>query len=152
MALLAVEVKLTVPVLCKPLSLTSTPSPTHVPLTRLAYRRNGRAPRAQPAVAPVPATKALQLPSQMGQGSKIIVSNLPPDVTENQIRELFFTTVGHVTRVILSYDSRGASKGTAQVEFKRNEDATKAFQQYNKVTFYALLNRRLIRFRTGRSK
>ncbi|KNZ63861.1 uncharacterized protein VP01_1090g3 [Puccinia sorghi] len=114
--------------------------------------RNGRAPRAQPAVAPVPATKALQLPPQMGQGSKIIVSNLPPDVTENQIRELFFTTVGHVTRVILSYDSRGASKGTAQVEFKRNEDATKAFQQYNKVTFYALLNRRLIRFRTGRSK
>jgi len=51
--------------------------------------RNGRAPRAQPAVAPVPATK-LQLPPQMGQGSKIIVSNLPPDVTENQIRELFF--------------------------------------------------------------
>ena len=88
----------------------------------------------------------------MGQGSKIIVSNLPPDVTENQIRELFFTTVGHVTRVILSYDSRGASKGTAQVEFKRNEDATKAFQQYNKVTFYALLNRGLIRSRTRRLK
>jgi RNA recognition motif-containing protein len=74
----------------------------------------------------------------MGQGSKIIVSNLPSDVTENQIRELFNTTVGHVTRVTLSYDNRGASKGIAQVEFKRNEDATKAFQQYNKVTFIPL--------------
>ncbi|OAV95447.1 hypothetical protein PTTG_04640 [Puccinia triticina 1-1 BBBD Race 1] len=94
--------------------------------------RNGRTPRAQPAVAPVPVAKSLQLPPQMGQGSKIIVSNLPPDVTENQIRELFYTTVGQVTRVTLSYDSRGASKGIAQVEFKRNEDATKAFQQYNK--------------------
>lgn len=69
----------------------------------------------------------------MGQGSKIIVSNLPTDVTENQIRELFSTTVGPVVKVALSYDNRAQSKGTAQVEFKRNDDATKAFQQYNKV-------------------
>jgi hypothetical protein len=34
---------------------------------------------------------------------------------------------------LLSYNSRGASKGTAQVEFRRNKDSTKAFQQYNKV-------------------
>ncbi|MBW0460496.1 hypothetical protein O181_000211 [Austropuccinia psidii MF-1] len=87
--------------------------------------------RAQPSSAPLPA-KTLQLPPQMGQGSKIIVSNLPADVTENQIRELFYTTVGPVTRVTLSYDNRGVSKGTAQVEFKRNDDATLAFQQYNK--------------------
>lgn len=94
--------------------------------------RHARPVRSQPAVAPIPASKALQLPPQMGQGSKIIVSNLPSDVTENQIRELFYTTVGQVTRVTLSYDSRGTSKGTAQVEFRRNDDATKAFQQYNK--------------------
>lgn len=74
-----------------------------------------------------------QLPQQTGQGSKIIVSNLPPDVTEPQIRELFASTVGQVTKVALSFDARGTSKGVAQVEFKRNEDATKAFQQYNKV-------------------
>jgi THO complex subunit 4 len=96
----------------------------------------------------VPAAKALQLPPQIGQGSKIIVSNLPPDVTENQIRELFYTTVGQVTRVILSYDSRGASKGTAQVEFKRNEDATKAFQQYNKVKAQFLPSQPPCLFRT----
>ncbi|KAI7944493.1 hypothetical protein MJO28_010188 [Puccinia striiformis f. sp. tritici] len=94
--------------------------------------RNGRPPRAQPTVVPVPTAKSLQLPPQMGPGSKIIVSNLPSDVTENQIRELFSTTVGPVTKVTLSYDNRGTSKGTAQVEFRKNEDSTKAFQQYNK--------------------
>ncbi|KAH9823924.1 hypothetical protein DFH28DRAFT_1077794 [Melampsora americana] len=95
--------------------------------------RHGRTTaRPQPVAVAPPAAKILQLPAQMGQGSKIIVSNLPTDVTENQIRELFSTTVGPVMRVALSYDNRGQSKGTAQVEFKRNDDATKAFQQYNK--------------------
>ncbi|KAG0144764.1 hypothetical protein CROQUDRAFT_79602 [Cronartium quercuum f. sp. fusiforme G11] len=95
--------------------------------------RNARTTaRPQPVVVAPPASKALQLPPQMGQGSKIIVSNLPTDVTENQIRELFSTTVGPVIKVALSYDNRAQSKGTAQVEFKRNDDATKAFQQYNK--------------------
>ncbi|KAI8449097.1 hypothetical protein BY996DRAFT_8410869 [Phakopsora pachyrhizi] len=81
------------------------------------------------AAAPV---KSLHLPPQMGQGSKIIVFNLPSDVTKSQIWELFLTTVGPVNRVGLSYDNRGVSKGTAQVEFKQNNDATKTFQQYNK--------------------
>ncbi|EGG09296.1 uncharacterized protein MELLADRAFT_71269 [Melampsora larici-populina 98AG31] len=95
--------------------------------------RHGRTTtRPQPVAMAAPAAKILQLPAQMGQGSKIIVSNLPTDVTENQIRELFSTTVGPVMKVALSYDNRGQSKGTAQVEFKRNDDATKAFQQYNK--------------------
>lgn len=95
--------------------------------------RHGRTTaRPQPVAMVPPAAKMLQLPAQMGQGSKIIVSNLPTDVTENQIRELFSTTVGPVIKVALSYDNRGQSKGTAQVEFKRNDDATKAFQQYNK--------------------
>ncbi|CAH7666957.1 hypothetical protein PPACK8108_LOCUS1323 [Phakopsora pachyrhizi] len=81
------------------------------------------------AAAPV---KSLHLLPQMGQGSKIIVSNLLSDVTKNQIWELFWTTVGPVNRVVLSYDNRGVLKGTAQVEFKQNNDSTKAFQQYNK--------------------
>ncbi|CAH7675500.1 hypothetical protein PPACK8108_LOCUS10519 [Phakopsora pachyrhizi] len=94
--------------------------------------RNPRAARGHATAVAAAPVKSLQLPPQMGQGSKIIVSNLPSDVTENQIRELFSTTVGPVNRVALSYDNRGVSKGTAQVEFKRNDDATKAFQQYNK--------------------
>lgn len=99
-------------------------------------------PRTQSAPAPGAAAKTAatlqqQLPQQTGQGSKIIVSNLPLDVTEPQIRELFASTVGPVTRVALSFDARGQSKGTAQVEFKKNDDATKAFQQYNKASRFA---------------
>ncbi|KAI8457151.1 hypothetical protein BY996DRAFT_8434362 [Phakopsora pachyrhizi] len=99
-------------------------------------RRGGKAhggtgPIHATAVAAAP-VKSLHLPPQMGQGSKIIVSNLPSDVTKNQIWELFQTTVGPVNQVALSYDNRGVSKGTAQVEFKQNNDSTKAFQQYKK--------------------
>ncbi|POW14028.1 hypothetical protein PSTT_03261 [Puccinia striiformis] len=65
-------------------------------------------------------------------GTGPVRNGRPPHVTENQIRELFSTTVGPVTKVTLSYDNRGTSKGTAQVEFRKNEDSTKAFQQYNK--------------------
>ncbi|CAH7683698.1 hypothetical protein PPACK8108_LOCUS17364 [Phakopsora pachyrhizi] len=81
---------------------------------------SGTGPIRDTAVAAAP-VKSLHLPPQMGQGSKIKVSNLPSD-----------TTVGPVNWVALSYDNRGVSKGTTQVEFKQNNDATKVFQQYNK--------------------
>lgn len=100
---------------------------------RPAAPRTQSAPVAGALTGAAP-TLQQQLPQQTGQGSKIIVSNLPTDVTEPQIRELFASTVGPVTKVALSFDARGASKGVAQVEFKKNEDATKAFQQYNKAS------------------
>ncbi|OBZ67955.1 mRNA export protein mlo3 [Grifola frondosa] len=62
---------------------------------------------------------------------KIIVSNLPPDVNELQVKELFHTTVGPLKDVTLHYDSQGRSKGVAAVHFQRRGDGTKAFQQYN---------------------
>lgn len=92
----------------------------------------------------------------MADGSKIIVSNLPTDVTENQIRvrtthllfdiarheanqyftlqsqqDLFTQTVGPVTRVSLSYDKNGKSTGSAAIDFKRPTDAQNAFNSYN---------------------
>ncbi|CAH7668841.1 hypothetical protein BY996DRAFT_8410902 [Phakopsora pachyrhizi] len=81
---------------------------------------SGTGPIHATAVAAAP-VKSFQLPPQMSQESKIIVSNLPSGVTKNQIQELFSTTVGPVNQVALSYDNRGVLKGTAQ-----------AFQQYNK--------------------
>ncbi|KAI8443060.1 hypothetical protein BY996DRAFT_6436116 [Phakopsora pachyrhizi] len=81
--------------------------------------QNPQAARSHATAVAAAPVKSLHLPPQMGQGSKIIISNLPSDVTKNQIWEL--------------YDNRGVSKGTAQVEFKQNNDSTKAFQQYNKV-------------------
>ncbi|TBU34336.1 hypothetical protein BD311DRAFT_711437 [Dichomitus squalens] len=90
---------------------------------------------------PAPATRARAVPASNGAktvpptasqpADKIIVSNLPPDVNEAQVKELFTATVGPLKDVTLHYDSQGRSKGVAAVHFSRRGDGTKAFQQYN---------------------
>jgi THO complex subunit 4 len=62
---------------------------------------------------------------------KIVVSNLPPDVNEAQVKELFQTTVGPLREVNLHYDANGRSKGVASVVFQKKGDGNKAYQQYN---------------------
>ncbi|KAF7797331.1 hypothetical protein EIP86_008526 [Pleurotus ostreatoroseus] len=89
---------------------------------------NSPATRARVAAA-TNGTKPAPTTSQ--PADKIIVSNLPTDVNEAQVRELFATTVGPVRDVTLHYDNRGISKGVASVHFTRKGDGTKAFQQYN---------------------
>ncbi|OCH86326.1 hypothetical protein OBBRIDRAFT_838247 [Obba rivulosa] len=96
-------------------------SPTAAPATRAraaAAVNGGKAAPAAGATAQQPA-------------DKIIVSNLPPDVNELQVKELFHTTVGPLRDVTLHYDAQGRSKGVAAVHFQRRGDGTKAFQQYN---------------------
>ncbi|GAA5893050.1 hypothetical protein JCM6882_006925 [Rhodosporidiobolus microsporus] len=90
-----------------------------------AAAAGGAAPVAAKAAAPV-AAKTVHV------GDKVIVSNLPEDVNEQQIRELFTSTVGPVRRVELSYNPQGKSKGIATVLFNKAESATKAYEQYNK--------------------
>ncbi|GAA5880744.1 hypothetical protein JCM5296_000399 [Sporobolomyces johnsonii] len=85
---------------------------------------------AAPAAPAVPAAQAAA--ANVHVGDKIIVSNLPDDVNEVQIKELFTTTVGPVRTVSLSYNAQGKSKGIATVGFNRAEHATSAYQQYNK--------------------
>ncbi|CEH18263.1 rna annealing factor [Ceraceosorus bombacis] len=63
--------------------------------------------------------------------SKIIVSNLPVDVTEPQVKELFSTSIGPLRRVQMSFRANGQSTGTVTVEFQRPDDANRAYQQYN---------------------
>jgi len=75
------------------------------------------------ALAPTPAAQP--------DATKIIVSNLPTDVNEAQIRELFVSTVGPLREVNLHYDAKGNSKGTASAIFTRKGDGNKAFSQYN---------------------
>ncbi|KAI0250700.1 hypothetical protein BJV78DRAFT_1218167 [Lactifluus subvellereus] len=62
---------------------------------------------------------------------KIVVSNLPSDVNEAQVKELFQTTVGQLREVNLHYDANGRSKGVASVVFQKKGDGNKAYQQYN---------------------
>ncbi|KAL1743529.1 hypothetical protein HDZ31DRAFT_40692 [Schizophyllum fasciatum] len=81
-------------------------------------------PRA-PAVTARPAVPSTQ-PSD-----KIIVSNLPYDVNEAAVKELFASTVGPLRSVMIHYDAAGKSKGIAVVNFQRAGDGNKAYQQYN---------------------
>lgn len=66
-----------------------------------------------------------------GGGSKIILSNLPLDVTEAQVKELFATTIGPLRKVAMSYRATGQSTGVCTVEFQRADDAGRAYTQYN---------------------
>ncbi|RDX43105.1 hypothetical protein OH76DRAFT_1361583 [Lentinus brumalis] len=106
-----------------------------------ARRNTGKAQVLGTAGTP-PATRARAVPASNGAktvaatatqqpADKIIVSNLPPDVNETQVKELFHTTVGPLKDVTLHYDAQGRSKGVAAVHFQRRGDGTKAFQQYN---------------------
>ncbi|KAF8888552.1 hypothetical protein BD779DRAFT_1523636 [Infundibulicybe gibba] len=87
-------------------------------------------PVARARAAATPAQKAVVTPASQPT-DKIIVSNLPQDVNELQIKELFRTTVGPLREVTLHYDSAGRSKGVAAVHFQHKGDGTKAYQQYN---------------------
>ncbi|KAF8155729.1 hypothetical protein B0H34DRAFT_714631 [Crassisporium funariophilum] len=91
----------------------------------------------KPVVTPVQRARATAAPTTEGgrvvaHGSeKIIVSNLPGDVNEAQIKELFKETVGPLKDITLHYDAGGRSKGVATVAFVKKGDGTKAFQLYN---------------------
>ncbi|KAI5450472.1 RNA-binding RNA annealing protein [Naganishia albida] len=107
-------------------------------------RRGGAAAAAAPGGAraryagAVPATRGAQQQAAVAplnqatkDSLKIIISNLPMDVDEAAVRELFHKTCGPVKSCSLAYDSKGKSKGVADVVFVRRGDAQKAFDQYN---------------------
>nr|ODN91862.1 THO complex subunit 4 [Cryptococcus depauperatus CBS 7841] len=62
---------------------------------------------------------------------KIIISNLPGDVTEPAVRDLMQSTVGPVKTVRMSFTSTGKSTGVATVVFKNRGDARKAHASYH---------------------
>ncbi|KAF8636896.1 hypothetical protein AX17_003148 [Amanita inopinata Kibby_2008] len=101
---------------------------------RTPHRRSGvrASVLGNPVVSPSARTRAATsvVPTNSA-ADKIIVSNLPADVNEIQIKELFHSTVGPLKEVTLHYDSAGRSKGVAAIHFQRKGDGTKAYQQYN---------------------
>ncbi|KGB76504.1 THO complex subunit 4 [Cryptococcus deuterogattii R265] len=62
---------------------------------------------------------------------KIIISNLPSDVTDAAVRDLMQSTVGPVKSVQMSYTATGKSTGTATVVFRNKGDARKAHASYH---------------------
>ncbi|KAI0131079.1 hypothetical protein F4814DRAFT_404756 [Daldinia grandis] len=79
------------------------------------------------------AAAAKQIPAKAtGSGeSKVVVSNLPKDVNEGQIKEYFATSVGPIKRVELSYGPNSVSRGIATVTFAKLDGASKAFNALN---------------------
>ncbi|KDQ09596.1 hypothetical protein BOTBODRAFT_116889 [Botryobasidium botryosum FD-172 SS1] len=103
----------------------SAPARTNAPNSAARQRYAGAVP-AQNVPAAAPVANARQ-----GSSTKIIVSNLPADVNEAQIKELFQATVGQTRDVNLHFDANGRSKGVAVVTFSRKDDGTKAYEQFN---------------------
>ncbi|KAI3327766.1 RNA recognition domain-containing protein [Xylariaceae sp. AK1471] len=78
------------------------------------------------------ATKQAPAKNAGGNGeSKVVVSNLPKDVNEAQIKEYFTTSVGPIKRVELSYGPNSVSRGIATVTFFKADGASKAFNVLN---------------------
>ncbi|OTA57217.1 hypothetical protein K449DRAFT_437494 [Hypoxylon sp. EC38] len=78
------------------------------------------------------ATKQTPAKAAGGNGeSKVVVSNLPKDVNEGQIKEYFSTSVGPIKRVELSYGPNSVSRGIATVTFAKSDGASKAFNALN---------------------
>ncbi|KAI1102308.1 RNA recognition domain-containing protein [Jackrogersella minutella] len=78
------------------------------------------------------ATKQTPTKGAGGNGeSKVVVSNLPKDVNEGQIKEYFATSVGPIKRVELSYGPNSVSRGIATVTFSKLDGASKAFNALN---------------------
>ncbi|KAI5928061.1 RNA recognition domain-containing protein [Camillea tinctor] len=108
-------------------------------------RRSQRRPAGRPATtAPIGgvqktskqnrAATTKQTPAKAAGGngeSKVVVSNLPKDVNESQIKEYFTTSVGPIKRVELSYGPNSVSRGIATVTFSKLDGASKAFNALN---------------------
>jgi len=96
--------------------------PANAAVAAAAKRRGGGGPPAPAATSTGPASQV---------AFKIIVSNLPLDVNDAQVKDLFASTVGATKSCQLQFNAAGKSTGTATVVFAKIGDAQKAFETYN---------------------
>ncbi|KAL4802176.1 hypothetical protein BDV18DRAFT_164349 [Aspergillus unguis] len=78
-----------------------------------------------------PAGKAVQNGHPASTESKIMVSGLPSDVNEANIKEYFTKSAGPVKRVMLTYNQNGTSRGIASIVFSKPDTAAKAAKDLN---------------------
>ncbi|RMZ87919.1 hypothetical protein DV736_g4846, partial [Chaetothyriales sp. CBS 134916] len=88
-----------------------------------------------------PAVKAAAAATQ-SQSSKIVVSGLPFDVNEAQIKEYFIKTVGPVKKVSVQYNQNGQSRGIADVIFSKPGLAAKAAKDQNGMLIEVIVDAR----------
>ncbi|CAG8925600.1 unnamed protein product [Penicillium salamii] len=101
-------------------------------------RRVGRrAATKKPSVGGVKkSTKATPKPAHPtpvthSASSKILVSGLPSDVSEGNVKEYFTKSAGPVKRVMLTYNQNGTSRGIASIIFNKPDTAAKAAKELN---------------------
>ncbi|KAI7752677.1 hypothetical protein M8C21_029210 [Ambrosia artemisiifolia] len=68
--------------------------------------------------------------SSSEEGTRLYISNLDYEVTNEDIKVLF-SDVGELKRYAIHYDKGGRSKGTAEVVYMRQSDAVAAMKKYN---------------------
>jgi len=102
-----------------------------------AYRTAKRAVLGTQAQGPSPAWKGgdrggfgPQRPHRES-GSRILISRLPPDVSLQEVSDLFNKTVGPTKEVMLFYNDKGLPKGMALVGFQKGSDAALAADRYD---------------------
>ncbi|KAL2865097.1 uncharacterized protein BJX67DRAFT_359244 [Aspergillus lucknowensis] len=111
---------------------------------RQGVRNRRRATRSKAAHATVPvggvkkttksakpAGKAVPNGHPPSTESKIMVSGLPADVNEANIKEYFSKSAGPVKRVMLTYNQNGTSRGIASIVFSKPDTAAKAAKDLN---------------------
>lgn len=96
----------------------------HNPKKQLLNQKAGKAPPAWKAESNDKKGKGVP-------GSKVLISGLPPDVTQEELQGLFAKTIGPVKDAFFIYNSQGRPKGMAVVEFARPPDAGLARNKYN---------------------
>ncbi|KAJ5558816.1 Nucleotide-binding alpha-beta plait [Penicillium sp. DV-2018c] len=104
-------------------------------------RRGSRRAAAKPAAvggvkkhtkaAPKAAQNAHPAPVAQAGSSKILVSGLPSDVSEANIKEYFIKSAGPVRKVMLTYNQNGTSRGIASIIFTKPDTAAKATKELN---------------------
>jgi len=71
-----------------------------------------------------------QVGGGLAAGSRIMLTNLDPQLTEDDCLEIF-QNVGPVSRAVIHYNRDGSSQGTAEVHFANKNDALRAVDEYD---------------------
>jgi THO complex subunit 4 len=102
--------------------------------SRIAKKKSGKSAVALKDTARAAASaksRSASVAANLDGTSKIIVSNLPSDITDHQVRDYFSRTVAPAKSVMLAYDRNGRSLGTATIVFKAPRAAEMAFKAFN---------------------
>lgn len=78
--------------------------------------------------APAPAPRA-EARAPLFVGTKLLVNNLDPEITAEELKELF-ESIGAVRSASIELDADG-SKGTGQVVYRSHTDAQKAIEEFH---------------------